>query len=423
VIPRADQAGGTPWRPLLSGEEREEALACVLQVVEALKSEPEVPLPGPAAAMMLLFGYLDSSFPDRGLAGEAGRIWDAAAGGASVTSSSNLHGGVTELAWAAEHLWGDSDGDLCASLDELLEALLARPEEDQPYDLISGLVGFGVYALERRPSTGGRRCLELVEGRLERAAVQTADGVTWFTQRSKRGWISPRSPDAVCDLGVAHGVAGIVGFLARACEGRGGQGQAVLRSATAWILNREIPHTARSIFPGLVAARGGKRYLARTAWCYGDAGMVIPLLLAARVLRAPEWEGRVLDIARRAARRPLEETDVVDATLCHGSAGLAHIYNRLLHHTGDPLFGEAARLWFRRALDAYRSGGVAALTVPRKDPGASRWVGRTLLTGAAGVALALLAASTAVEPGWDRLLLLSSAGTPGGADDGRGVAR
>ena len=56
--------------------------------------------------------------------------------------------------------------------------------------------------------------------------------------------------------------------------------------------------------------------------------------------------------------------------------------------------------WFRRTLAFRRPGrGIAGFTA---HDGADR----SLLTGAAGIGLALLAASTAVEPAWDRILLL-----------------
>jgi hypothetical protein len=41
------------------------------------------------------------------------------------------------------------------------------------------------------------------------------------------------------------------------------------------------------------------------------------------------------------------------------------------------------------------------------EPGQPPWSGLGLLEGAAGVALVLLAASTAAEPVWDRMFLAS----------------
>jgi hypothetical protein len=101
---------------------------------------------------------------------------------------------------------------------------------------------------------------------------------------------------------------------------------------------------------------------------------------------------------------------VRDAGLCHGAAGLGHLFNRLYQATGHPELLVVARSWLERAL-AMRSldrgvGGFVAWGPDaqgeldwRNDP--------SLLNGAAGVALALLAATTPIEPAWDRFLLLS----------------
>jgi hypothetical protein len=95
---------------------------------------------------------------------------------------------------------------------------------------------------------------------------------------------------------------------------------------------------------------------------------------------------------------------VVDAGLCHGAAGLMHVFNRLWQGTGDEAFRDAAVRWAEKTL-ALRGEGVGGYRsfnplVEAKwddDPG--------FLTGAAGIGLALLAATSDVEPRWDVTLL------------------
>jgi hypothetical protein len=132
------------------------------------------------------------------------------------------------------------------------------------------------------------------------------------------------------------------------------------------------------------------------------------LLLAARCVGELAWERAALAIALRAAARPPEQAGVRDAGLCHGAAGLGHLFNRLYQASGEPRLAEAARFWFRRTLELRHPGhgiaGFAAFTPEREE----RWVDEPgLLTGAAGIALALLAAATPVVPAWDRMLLVS----------------
>ncbi|HEY2510794.1 MAG TPA: lanthionine synthetase LanC family protein [Polyangiaceae bacterium] len=42
---------------------------------------------------------------------------------------------------------------------------------------------------------------------------------------------------------------------------------------------------------------------------------------------------------------------MIDAGICHGSAGLALMFGRLHRETGDARFDEAARAWIARILD------------------------------------------------------------------------
>lgn len=70
----------------------------------------------------------------------------------------------------------------------------------------------------------------------------------------------------------------------------------------------------------------------------------------------------------------------------------------------------ASRRWFARTL-AMRTPGAGFAGFRALDPDRQHRLGWRsppgFLTGGAGVALALVAASTATEPAWDRALLLS----------------
>ena len=118
-----------------------------------------------------------------------------------------------------------------------------------------------------------------------------------------------------------------------------------------------------------------------------------------------------MEIARGAASRPLDQAGVVDAGLCHGAAGLGQLFNRMYQATADETLGRAARFWFERTLAMRQPGrgvgGFSALSA--KEDGTRYWDDDPgILSGAAGIALALLAATTSIEPEWDRMLLIST---------------
>jgi hypothetical protein len=135
------------------------------------------------------------------------------------------------------------------------------------------------------------------------------------------------------------------------------------------------------------------------------------LLQAARALGRNDWEGEALSIARDASRRQFAEAVVYDACLCHGAAGAAHLFNRFFHATGDDSFRQAALAWYGQALSYRREGegigGYRYYTANPEMPQEGLWHDKAgFLEGAAGIALALLAGFTPVEPAWDACLLL-----------------
>jgi len=421
------------WQPVLSGALAERAVTAARRVGATLRAGLDDMPPGegagrPATAgsVSLAAGYAGRALLHEYLARAWGREDDAetawrllALAGeavAEVGMSPSLYSGFSGVAWVTEHLSAAATEDAAEDANEEIDRALVACLEQSPwrgdYDLIRGLVGLGVYALERLPRATALRCLELVLARLGESAEQTADGITWKTAPEllvpmQRRWC----PEGYYNLGVAHGVPGVVALLAAAWAAGVGRERArpLLDGAVSWVRSRAIPGESGSAFPAWVAP-GAEPRPTRAAWCYGDPGVAATLLAAARCVGESAWEAHALEIGRAAAARPPDAAGVHDACLCHGAAGLGHLYNRMFQTTGDPALRDAARAWFVRALDHARTGrGVAGFAAWQPGPdGKMGWHDDPgFLTGAAGVALALLAAATDVEPHWDRVMLLS----------------
>jgi hypothetical protein len=406
------------WQPLLQGAWKERAAESVQAILDDLsapgRSPPVDPsLAGGAAGLALLHGYLAETRGGQDHAAVAADcLRRATAAVADNPTSASLHCGLTGVGWAVGHL-GDRlpglDGEEnAADIDEVLLEHLTRSPWAEDYDLISGLVGFGVYALERLPRPAAVACLERVIDRLAETAEHRPEGITWWTNPE---WLAAptreRFPRGYYNLGLAHGVPGVIALLAGACAAgvAGARARPLLEGAVGWLLAQQGPGG----FPYWVAPEADRKPT-RLAWCYGDPGVAAALLGAARCRGEPAWECRARALARRAAGRPPEEAGVVDAGLCHGAAGLGHLFNRLFQATGAPWLAEAARFWFERTLALRRPGrGVGGYEAWQLgDDGAPTWVPDPgLLTGAVGIALALLAATTPVEPAWDRVLLVA----------------
>jgi class I lanthipeptide synthase len=418
------------WRPLLAGPVAKRAAAAIEAIADDIsrggptrarsrsgRDGADPSLAGGAAGLAVLYGYLSRANSKVRYERTASRFLSEAADAvATVTMAPSLYGGFSGVAWAMTHLERSASNgkgrSTTSPVDRVLRRWLNRPGWAGEYDLVSGLVGLGVYALERLPAPAAVESLEGVVDRLAETATLRRDGITWFTppeglpekQREE-------SPRGYYNLGLAHGVPGVIVILSAACAAgiRPRKARKLLDGAVAWLLSRQRKEDSGSRFSYWTGFRA-KGESSRSAWCYGDPGVAAALFLAARRVGEAEWEREAVRIARGAAARPAEDAGVVDAGLCHGAAGLGHLFNRLYQATGDEELGRTARFWFGRTLEMRRRGtgiaGFRALGV--REDGTRYWEDdEGILTGAAGIALALLAATTTIEPEWDRMLLLS----------------
>ena len=380
------------WSPILAGDDEHRAWRALELLTEALRAPDaaagEVSLARGEAGVALFFGYLARVTGRRDLAQLAqDRLGVAIDRVIADPPHPFLFGGITGVAWVAEHL-ASMGPDLSADdpheeIDRMILELLANPLGSVRFELVRGVAGFAVYALERLPRPSAVAALDRVVTALAEMAEPAR--ATWYTGpgRMPTGGRA-RHPGGYTSLGVGHGVAGPIAILAAACAH--GIGEARARPLARRALDALWAERIAGAGEGELALplHAGHAEPARVGWCHGDAGAGAALLAVAL---DGTWRQRALDLCRRAARQvPAGD----DAALAQGAAGLGHLFHRCHQATGEELFLAAARAWYGRALDLL-------------DPPAARGG----LLGGAGVGLALLAATTRIEPAWDRALLLS----------------
>jgi lantibiotic biosynthesis protein len=412
------------WVPIMDerlvGPARE-AIASIASEMSGRNLEAE--LPTQLCDSALLFSYLAQAGPEpdrwRELAANCLNL--AAERSSSIPASKigwGLYGGLSGIGWAFAHVsgvlaqdeedGGESEEDPLLDVDTALLERLSRSPWPKEYDLISGLVGIGVYFLERLPGPSAERGLHLVYSRLEELSEESWGGTTWYTPaRLLIGWQLEKCPNGYYNLGVAHGVPGVAQCLAElaAAGVEVARATRLLEGAVEWLFAQRMPPDAPSRYPAWFVA-GEQPEPTRVSWCYGDFGIAAVLHHAARRAGREDWLRFARSLLDGCTKR--HQSPVMDAGLCHGAFGNAHIYSRVFQSDPNPLYREAANFWFERGLKMRRTdigiGGFPAWeTMPNSgftaDPG--------FLSGAVGVALALLSGTNPIEPQWDRLLLLS----------------
>jgi hypothetical protein len=303
------------------------------------------------------------------------------------------------VAWVVEHITASWPTDPSEAeeedLNEEIDAALLSRLQQSPWrgdtDLVGGLVGWGVYVLERLPGPGAAAMLPLVLARLAECGRRDAHGIFWP---------DPRDPRQEPDTGMAHGAAGVIALLARLLD-EGSLDSAASQEASVLLAAAADGVLARPSRPA------GDDH-GDLAWCTGDAGLSAALFAAGRSRGREDWVSAARRLALVAAARTPGRP--FDAALCHGTLGLSHLFHRLYQATGEDALLAAARRWLDLTLAQRRPGaGIGGFLCRGRqaDGRVGSWADPSFLGGAAGIGLALLAAAAPVEPAWDRLLLLS----------------
>jgi hypothetical protein len=427
------QQTNTQWKPILTVElaaRAQDAIAAIIDDITKLDVETQRPFE--LCECALLFTYLSISPPQAGWRERALTYLNFAIEKVSVlpyqSYSLGLYGGMAGVGWIIEHvsklleesepildvppeqLAEELEDDPVAQIDELIIRHLKSGPWQGHYDLIGGLTGFGTYFLERLPHSSSTHGIQFVLTQLEQLAEPATPGATWFTRPELL--IGPQlkeSPKGHYNLGVAHGVPGVIQFLGETLahgieKERTGK---LLEASVEWVLAQQRPPEAIFRFSTGVIP-GQEQRGSRLGWCYGDLGIAAVLYQTGNRTGRKDWREMSIELLQHTLCVPRDKACVTDAGLCHGATGVAHILNRISQAEGGEQYENAAISWFEQALAMRQDGrGIGGFLAhrPELDPPWRR--DASFLTGGIGIALTLLSAIYPIEPQWDRLLLLS----------------
>ncbi|MFC5814131.1 lanthionine synthetase C family protein [Nonomuraea harbinensis] len=338
----------------------------------------------------------------------------AASGRIDVAEHVGLYYGAPAIAFVLHSASADGERryrSTALKLDELvlriarrrLASATARMDRGEPatfqeYDLFSGLIGIAALLLRRMPENDVLTCILRYLIRL--TCARNEDGL------ELPGWWVPHDPDPIlptpgghANLGMAHGAAGLLAVLSLATrQGCVAPGQ---REAIASLLSRfeqwkqtsaDGPWwpqwlTREDLRSGQLTQSGP----GRPSWCYGTPGITRALQLGAIAL-GDQAQRRAAEEDMAACLTAGQLRRLSDAGLCHGLAG---VYQTAYRASQDALDGEIAA----------RLPELAPLLI--KQAGACRGNGDGLLTGEAGVRLAMETVYAPPCSGWDSCLLIT----------------
>jgi lantibiotic modifying enzyme len=404
------------WKPILEMKNIETRLTSISNALYQSKIESDYSLLGGKAGVALFFYYYWLFSKNDKHLHKANSIIlkniDFFANSKSQVYS--LCNGNAGFMWTINHLITNSfiDGD-CNDLfherDTLIFSLMKNDILGGKYDFLHNALGAGLY-FSCRDNEQSRCYAESLICGLERIAEIDTNGLKWRSTINRESGI-----EEVYNTGMSHGIASIIGFLCKAYKKNIQKEctETLLIGAVNYLLSLklEIPETSMmSFFPNTVSVTENKKNNpGRLSWCYSDLSIGIAIWHASQVLKNKDWERIAISVLMQTTLRtnPIKEF-INDAGICHGSAGIAHIYNRIYQFTGINAFRDSAIFWLNNTIEmAVFSDGLAGYKAYRTERCGGLVNKEGILEGIAGIGLVLLSATSNIEPKWDECLLLS----------------
>lgn len=320
----------------------------------------------------------------------------------------SLCDGIAGFGWLVEHLNQnefiecDTDAVLVGVDEYVYQSLLTDFSNSNGYDLLHGAIGKGLYLLKRN-DVDILRLEKMTNLILKLSESPYNDKLRWTSLHHQTG-------QPISNLSLSHGIASIINFYSRLYKKEIAKenSKKILDDSISYLMQFECTNNL-SVFPNYITLDNVRPNASRLAWCYGDLGIGISLWQASQTLKSKELEDKSIEIFLHSEKRhDLKKNFVVDAGLCHGTAGIAHIFNRMYRNTGVQQFNDAAGFWFGETLKmAKYNDGFAGYKVWRTPEYGGLQNDYGFLEGIAGVGLALISAVSDIEPKWDECLLIS----------------
>lgn len=169
-------------------------------------------------------------------------------------------------------------------------------------------------------------------------------------------------------------------------------------------------HKGDSYFPLSIIKSENSNYIhSRLGWCNGDLAILYSLLRYAEISNDKNMAyGIILKLINVSVRDNLSQYSIWDASICHGSGGLMHIFIKLYEKYKIKQFRYAADFWMKTSFAlgnnyTYNASGfVKSYPVNGKLYNSNEF---GFIDGLAGIGLAILSYKYKCY-NWDELLLL-----------------
>lgn len=318
----------------------------------------------------------------------------------------NFHSGFSGLMWLISHLgkeYIDLDSLTKYEFNKFCFQRAYNYLKIGNYDFLMGGIGYSITLFENEMFNEIKRLSQLL---LSNSNLDDNSNLFWTSSN-----LYDLSSNKIQYLGLAHGSASILMFFV--LKGKIDNKESEISNYE--ICNRIIKNILNykdtkslNLFPSEITNQESHQNT-RLAWCHGDLGIAAAIFNAGVTFNNQEWLNEAYEILHHihTKRTDLEQNGIYDANICHGAAGVAHIFNKIYQYSKITEFKDATDLWIGHVLSfAKHDDGIAGFKTMDNEKGLINSTG--MLTGVSGIGLVLL---NYLYPEtvntWDRCLLLS----------------
>lgn len=313
----------------------------------------------------------------------------------------------------AEKLLNKSEvEELLLQIDELTHNATQKYFKINNHDFLHGSVGSAFYLMDRfKEDANAKKYLLEILNNLNYIKKVTKKGIYWESEKNKYNKDTP-----LINFSLSHGLASKIVLFSKLIKNNieTELSTELLTESIQFLFSNKNESCSISSYPSGVNKIGNNTYSSNTnysrlSWCYGDLGLSIALWQAGEALNDDVIKQEAINICLHTTKRKTpEETGIVDAGICHGTAGVAHIYNRMFRYTQKQEFKIACDYWIKETLNmaTFKDGFAGYKSYKGEEKGWNNSC--NLLDGVAGIGLVLHSyLHPEDEPTWDRCLLLS----------------
>lgn len=339
--------------------------------------------------------------------------------GENIQFDVSLMNGIAGIGYVLKLIddeYGIIDSAVLTQFYKYTRLLIKKSIYEGNHDLLHGYLGGCYFLLEDENSPLNFEVIDEAINDLKRRIIPQNKGVGWLS-KTELMIIFPEielSKIKSANLGMSHGSAGIIMLLSKLIKQYPQLMISHLRNeALDCLINEESPEnkSKNGFYYSVFAGDYGKSYKGQLSWCYSDLGTSLMYFNLALMMQDDSLYKRADRIAQSCSNIKLENVPYICSGLCHGAAGVAHMFNRIFQITSNQIYKNAAIYWYSVLINEFLlmdnlTKEIQVLDFDKKNGCRKISNDFGFLEGLSGIGLSLMSSMSCKFPTWDKLLLM-----------------